>query len=175
MASESSSTPSSLVFIGLGSNIEDPLQQLKRAINTLKDDDRFSIQAISPLYSSKPVGPQDQPDFVNAVLSAQWQGAAETLLDRLQEIEQLHERKRLRHWGPRTLDLDILLFGTQQISSPRLEIPHKELHKRAFVLKPLADIAPDLTLPSGNSVTELLKQLPDEDLASLTPITTQSH
>jgi len=155
MASESSSTPSSLVFIGLGSNIEDPLQQLKRAINTLKDDDRFSIQAISPLYSSKPVGPQDQPDFVNAVLSAQWQGAAETLLDRLQEIEQLHERKR--------------------ISSPRLEIPHKELHKRAFVLKPLADIAPDLTLPSGNSVTELLKQLPDEDLASLTPITTQSH
>ncbi len=146
-----------IAFVGIGSNLDDPRAQIRRAIAALAKIPRSALCEVSSLYSSAPVGPADQPDYLNAVVRLNTRLAPEALLDQLQAIEaaQGRERDGLR-WGPRTLDLDLLLYGDQVISSPRLSVPHPEMAKRSFVLYPLAEIAPDLVLPDGTPLRSLL-------------------
>lgn len=151
-------------YIGLGSNLENPVAQLDRAIETLKKHDDLKNLRVSSIYGSKPVGPQDQPDYINAVASFDTDLPPLALLDLLQSIEQSQRRVRERHWGPRTLDLDLLLYGQERIQLPRLNVPHPFMLERGFVIKPLSDLAPDMLLENGKTVTEQLHQLDTSDL-----------
>jgi 2-amino-4-hydroxy-6-hydroxymethyldihydropteridine diphosphokinase len=132
------------IFIGLGSNLDQPLQHVEQAFSQLAQHRLFRNARLSPIYQSKPVGPQDQPDFINAVAHIQTQLGPHDVLDVLQSIENNHGRKRIRHWGERSLDLDLLLYGQAQIRTPRLIVPHAHMHERGFVLYPLADLVPTL-------------------------------
>ncbi|PHQ25582.1 2-amino-4-hydroxy-6-hydroxymethyldihydropteridine diphosphokinase [Marinobacter guineae] len=156
-------------FIGLGSNLEEPAAQLARAVSELAALPGSTLVAQSAFYASRPVGPQDQPDFVNGAVWLQTELEPHQLLDQLQAIEQAHGRERLRHWGPRTLDLDLLLFGERILDDKRLTVPHRELPNRDFVLQPLLDLKPDLTLPDGTPVAALRHQCPDNRLRKLPP------
>ncbi|MCK7552991.1 MULTISPECIES: 2-amino-4-hydroxy-6-hydroxymethyldihydropteridine diphosphokinase [Marinobacter] len=158
------------VFIGLGSNLADPTAQLARAIGELAGLPRTSLIAQSAFYCSRPVGPQDQPDFVNGAAWLRTELSALDLLDHLQQIELQHGRERKQHWGPRTLDLDLLLFGTDTIHNDRLTVPHRELPNRDFVLQPLLDLNADLMLPDGRTVAALRQQCPDNHLRLLPPL-----
>jgi len=146
------------VYIGLGSNLENPLQQVQSALLELKALAAESTVDVSPYYLTKPVGPQDQPDFINAVASFDTELEANSLLDRLFDIEGKHHRQRQgEQWGPRTLDLDLLLYGDEAINSERLTVPHPRMHERAFVLQPLIDIAPECQIPGRGFVSVLLE------------------
>ena len=152
------------VYIGLGSNLNNPIKQLSSALKYLSTLPFIHNMAVSSFYSSKPVGPQDQPDFVNAVVFFNTELAPIKLLDKLQEIEQSHHRTRKEHWGPRTLDLDILLYNDESINISRLTIPHPFMLERGFVIQPLNDLAPDRLLANGKTVSEQLHQLDTNDL-----------
>ncbi|NOU51630.1 2-amino-4-hydroxy-6-hydroxymethyldihydropteridine diphosphokinase [Pseudoalteromonas sp. JBTF-M23] len=156
------------VYIGLGANLNAPVTQLKCALDSLSRLPHTQVHACSQLYGSKPMGPQDQPDYVNAVACLETALEAEALLDSLQtiELEQGRERKDER-WGPRTLDLDILLFGNQVIDTKRLTVPHYGLRQREFVVYPLLEIAPDLVLPNGEALADICKNVPLNDLTPL--------
>lgn len=154
-------------YIGLGSNLEQPAAQLAKAVSELAGLPKTTLVAQSPFYASRPVGPQDQPDFVNGAVHLRTDLSAHELLDYLQAIEQAHGRERLRHWGPRTLDLDLLLFGQTTLNDARLTVPHAELANRDFVLQPLLDLAPELALPDGTIVAELRRHCPDNQLRKL--------
>lgn len=149
------------VYIGLGSNLAEPRQQIAAALAALARLPECRLVAASSLYASDPLGPPEQPRYVNAVAALDCTLSPLELLDALQAIE--HEQGRERkaeRWGPRTLDLDILLFGELQLASPRLSVPHYHMHARAFVLYPLAEIAPDLQLPDGRPLQTLLAACP---------------
>jgi 2-amino-4-hydroxy-6-hydroxymethyldihydropteridine diphosphokinase len=155
-----------LVYIGLGSNLDSPSQQLIQAIHAIAKLPQVSISAVSSLYGSRPMGPQDQPDYINAVLALTTELSALKLLDALQKIELDAGRERKdERWGARVLDLDILLFGQEIINSERLIVPHYGLKEREFVLLPLAEIAPDLSLPSGENITILATNIARNGLA----------
>ncbi|MDX3775110.1 2-amino-4-hydroxy-6-hydroxymethyldihydropteridine diphosphokinase [Chromatiaceae bacterium AAb-1] len=155
-------------YIGLGANLHQPVAQLQAALSHLQQLPHSKLTAVSSFYSSRPMGPQDQPDYVNAVAQISTALSPEALLDQLQriELEQGRQRKDER-WGPRTLDLDILLFGDRQINTARLTIPHYGMKQREFVLYPLAEIAPQLVLPCGTVLTALLQQTPLNGLHKL--------
>lgn len=155
-----------LAYIGLGSNLEDPLAQVTRAFDELAALPNTSWVARSAIYSSLPVGPE-QPDYINAVALLDTQLAPLALLDALQAIEQAHQRRRIQHWGPRTLDLDLLLYANETINLERLNVPHPYLTQRSFVLYPIADISPDLQLPDGTPLAELLSRCPPDGLVRL--------
>lgn len=159
-----------LAYIGLGSNLENPLQQIKTAINDLQALADITIVSVSSLYHSPPMGPADQPDYINAVLSLETTLPPHQLLDALQSVEQLHGRVRKRHWGERTLDLDILLYGNQILDDERLKIPHPGMHERAFVLYPLAEIAPEVEIPGIGALQEILPLCPQGDLQQVEQI-----
>lgn len=156
------------VYIGLGSNLATPQQQLLAALAALAEIAQTRLLARSSFYSSEPLGPADQPRYLNAVAALDTSLAPLQLLDALQaiELDQGRERKDQR-WGPRTLDLDILLFGHQLIDSPRLTVPHYHMQARAFVLYPLAELAPDLQLADGRKLTDMLAACPFEGLERL--------
>ena len=156
-----------LAYIGLGSNLENPMAQMHSAIEHLSAHPDFTHFRVSALYSSKPVGPQDQPDYVNAVAAFQTHLSPINLLDLLQSIEQNHHRVRERHWGPRTLDLDLLLYGNEKIDLPRLTVPHPYMLERGFVIRPLMDLAPEMLLANGKTVSEHVSQLDTSDLVSI--------
>lgn len=155
-------------YIGIGANLKSPVEQAQVAIKALKQLPQSRLTAVSSLYSSKPLGPADQPDYINAVARLETALLPEALLDALQQIElsQGRERKEER-WGPRTLDLDILLFGNQIIQSERLTIPHYHMAEREFVLYPLAQIAADLIMPDGTALDSLLDSCPLNGLQEL--------
>lgn len=146
------------VFIAVGSNLGNPVSQANVAIEALKHLPRSEFIQASSLYSSTPMGPQNQPDYINAVVELKTELTPLELLDCTQtiELEQGRVRKEER-WGPRTLDLDILLYGNEVIDSERLTVPHYGMKEREFVLYPLAEIAPNLTLPCGTRLDDLLK------------------
>ena len=157
------------VYISLGSNLAEPLQQLRAALAALAELPASRLAATSSFYASDPLGPPDQPRYVNAVAALDTELTPLQLLDALQriELEQGRERKAER-WGPRTLDLDILLFGSRLLAEERLTVPHYHMHARAFVLYPLAEIAPaDLQLPDGRHLPELLAACPYAGLERL--------
>jgi 2-amino-4-hydroxy-6-hydroxymethyldihydropteridine diphosphokinase len=145
------------VFIALGANLDEPLKQIHQAVTALRQlpDSRFV--ACSPLYASSPMGPADQPDYVNAVVQLETSLTPHALLDATQQIEQQQGRvRKAERWGPRTLDLDLLLYGNQMIDDARLTVPHYGMKQRAFVLIPLFDLAPALCLPCGTQLQTLI-------------------
>jgi 2-amino-4-hydroxy-6-hydroxymethyldihydropteridine diphosphokinase len=155
-----------LAYIGLGSNLDDPLAQVTRTFAELAELPQTSLLERSAIYSSHAVGPE-QPDYINAVALLDTQLAPLALLDALQAIEQAHQRVRIQHWGPRTLDLDLLLYSDQIIYEERLKVPHPYLTQRSFVLYPLADITPNLHLPDGTPLVDLLSRCPADGLQRL--------
>ncbi|MGB5407444.1 MAG: 2-amino-4-hydroxy-6-hydroxymethyldihydropteridine diphosphokinase [Thiogranum sp.] len=162
-----------LTYIGLGSNLDNPESQVKTAIEALAGLSQIRLQDRSSLYRSAPMGPQDQPDYVNAVVKLSTGLEPEALLDKLQGIERAQGRVRTQRWGPRTLDLDILLYGQCVVATERLKIPHPGIAERSFVLYPLAEINGQLEIPGLGRVQSLLEQCPDAGLSRL-PATAQS-
>lgn len=158
----------SRVFVALGANLGDPLAQIRAAQTALDTLAEPGSLRHSPLYKSRPMGPQDQPPFINGVSSFDCHLAPHRLLDALQAIELEHGRERKgQHWGPRTLDLDILLYGDLVLTDERLTLPHYGMKEREFVLYPLADLAPDLVLPCGTALSQLLLTCPANGMTRL--------
>jgi len=151
----------SLVFIALGANLGNPLKQAQDAIESVNQLQSTKAIQISPFYRSKPLGPQNQPDYLNAVIKAVTELSPIDLLDGLQQIEKdLGRVRKADRWGPRTLDLDILLYDNIQMNSERLTIPHYDMKNREFVLYPLYDLDPQLILPDQTRLSDLLINLP---------------
>ncbi len=145
-----------IAYIGLGSNLSEPAKQVQQAVTAISNIAHSQIQSVSSVYLSKPMGPQDQDDYINAVLALETQLSAIELLDALQQIENDAGRVRKENrWGARILDLDIILYGNDVIENERLTVPHYGMKEREFVLLPLAEITEDLYLPSGESVNSL--------------------
>jgi len=147
-----------LAYVGLGSNLEDPRRQIESALAELDGIPHTRVVKQSSLYRTAPIGHADQPDFVNAVAQLETGLAAERLLAELQGIENRHGRERSFANAPRTLDLDILLFGDLQLSTPRLVVPHPRMHERAFVLHPLYEVAPHAFIPGIGAVKTWLEK-----------------
>jgi 2-amino-4-hydroxy-6-hydroxymethyldihydropteridine diphosphokinase len=145
------------VFIGLGSNLDRPVSQVQGAFRELDALPATRLLRRSPLYRSAPLGPPGQPEYVNAAAMLETRLTPHALLDLLQGIERRHGRLRGERWGPRSLDLDLLLFADRRIDSRRLQVPHPEISRRPFVLIPLYDIAPDLTLPGVGPLSALVQ------------------
>jgi 2-amino-4-hydroxy-6-hydroxymethyldihydropteridine diphosphokinase len=152
-------------YIGIGSNLDNPLEQVCLAIDSMAALPQTTLDAVSHWYGSTPAGGEPgQPDYVNGAARLYTSLPPLALLDALQNIEHKQGRIRLSHWGPRTLDLDILLYGSDVIVDRRLSIPHPYLETRAFVLQPLTDLDPALTLPNGASVRSLLADCDSRDI-----------
>ena len=156
------------VYIGLGSNLAEPRQQLHSALQAIAALPHSQLLGVSSFYLSDPLGPADQPRYLNAVAELDCALEPLQLLDALQAIELDQGRvRKAERWGPRTLDLDILLFGERLLDEPRLRVPHYHLHARPFVLYPLAEIAPNLRLADGRSLSDLLAACPFAGLERL--------
>ena len=152
-------------YIAIGSNLDDPIKQVKSAIQQLSKLPKTQLISVSQLYQSAPIDSDDQPNYINAVAKLETSLPAHDLLTELERIEFAHGRTRnVRRWGPRTLDLDLILFDNLAINTSRLIVPHPEFHKRAFVLIPLHEIEPELALPSGKKLQELIDELPEKNL-----------
>jgi len=153
-------------YVGLGSNLEDPLQQVTRAMAALETLPATCCVARSSLYRSRPLGGTVQPDYINAVVLLETRLAAHELLQALQAIEK--RQGRVRHtgvrWEPRTLDLDLLLYGDERFSDSQLTVPHPELLRREFVLYPLFEVDPDLAIPGAGSLRDCLQHCPRQSL-----------
>ena len=147
-----------IAYIGLGSNLDAPSDQLRRALAELGQLPGTRLLARSSLYRSAPVGYLDQPDFVNAVAKLATSLSPRALLDALLQLEQRHGRERSFHNAPRTLDLDVLLYDDLQLHEHGLTIPHPQMHLRAFVLQPLLEIAPDCEIPAIGPAQQALRQ-----------------
>ncbi len=146
-------------YIGLGSNLNQPAEQIKKARIAIGDLDGTWETGFSSLYKSRPMGLKEQPDYLNAVIAIETELPSLTLLDELQSIEAMQGRVRNGdRWDARTLDLDILLYGDQVIENERLVVPHYGIADRSFVLYPLDEIAPGLIIPGAGSLSELIKQ-----------------
>ncbi len=147
-------------FIGLGSNLGEREATVRAALEQLSQLPETTLLRVSSLYDSEPVGPEDQPDFVNAVAQLDTALTARQLLWNLALIEKRLGRVRSQRWGPRTIDLDLLFFGDQVIDDDDLRVPHPEITRRAFVLAPLAELEPGLLHPlTGQTVSAHLAQL----------------
>ena len=145
-----------MAYVGLGSNLDDPASQLRAAIRALDRIAHTRVRRTSRLYRTPPWGRTDQPEFVNAVAELETGLTPQALLSALQVIERATGRERIERWGPRVLDLDLLLHGVATIDAPGLRLPHPHLHERAFVLLPLAELSPDLPVPGRGTVRSLL-------------------
>lgn len=148
-----------LCYIAIGSNLASPLEQVKAALDAIGDIPHSRVIAVSSFYRTPPLGPQDQPDYLNAAVALETTLDAESLLDHTQHIELQQGRvRKAERWGPRTLDLDIMLFGNQVIQTSRLTVPHYDMKNRGFMLWPLFEIAPDLQFPDGMTLTTALTE-----------------
>lgn len=154
-------------WIGLGGNLGEPENELAQTFAELNRLPDTELRARSRLYRTKPWGPVTQADFVNAVARLETDLEAEALLDELLAVEARHGRERRERWGPRILDLDLLLYGEKCITTERLEVPHPRIAERAFVLVPLAELAPELEVPGAGPISALLAGL---DTSGVTPL-----
>ncbi len=149
-----------IAYIAIGSNLASPLEQVNAAIQALGEIPQSRIVALSSFYRTPPLGPQDQPDYLNAAVALETTLAPEALLDHTQRIELQQGRvRKAERWGPRTLDLDIMLFGDAVINTERLTVPHYDMKNRGFMLWPLFEIAPELVFPNGETLRERLTTL----------------
>ena len=149
-----------LAYIALGSNLASPLAQVQAAIYALGEIPHSRVVNVSSFYRTPPLGPQDQPDYLNAAVALETTLSPEALLDHTQRIELQQGRvRKAERWGPRTLDLDIMLFGDALINSERLTVPHYDMRNRGFMLWPLFEIAPNLHFPDGMALRAVLDDL----------------
>lgn len=149
-----------LAYIAIGSNLASPLEQVNAAVQAISEIPQSRLVKVSAFYRTPPLGPQDQPDYLNAAVVLETSLNAETLLDNTQRIElQQGRQRKAERWGPRTLDLDIMLFGDEVINTDRLTVPHYDMKNRGFMLWPLWEVAPELTFPNGESLQAVLQQL----------------
>ena len=149
-----------LAYIAIGSNLASPLEQVNAAVQALGEIPQSGSVAVSSFYRTPPLGPQDQPDYLNAAVVLETALNAETLLDNTQRIELQQGRvRKAERWGPRTLDLDIMLFGHETINTERLTVPHYDMKNRGFMLWPLFEVAPDLIFPDGIPLRTILDNL----------------
>ena len=149
-------------YVGIGSNLKDPRAQVLQAFNELDGLPHTRVVKKSSLYRTAPMGHADQPDFINAVAQLETGLPAERLLAELQEIEARHGRERSFANAPRTLDLDVLLFGNAVLDTPALKLPHPRMHERAFVLKPLIEVFAEAAIPGHGLATTLLASCKDQ-------------
>jgi 2-amino-4-hydroxy-6-hydroxymethyldihydropteridine diphosphokinase len=157
-----------IAYLGLGANLGDPRQQVLEALELLKNADEVEVTRVSTFYRNPPLGPEDQPWYVNAVARVRTRLGPEELLRLLQQIEAALGRVRGEKWGPRLIDLDLLLYNGEMIFTPNLVVPHPEMHHRAFVLAPLAEIAPRAWHPVLlKNAEDLLAELDAEDRKAL--------
>lgn len=148
-----------VVYIAIGSNLASPLEQVNAAVKAIGEIPDSQIVAVSSFYRTPPLGPQDQPDYLNAAVALETTLAPEELLNHTQRIELQQGRvRKAERWGPRTLDLDIMLFGDEVINTERLTVPHYDMKNRGFMLWPLAEIAPDLLFPGKTPLCRYLAQ-----------------
>jgi len=154
-------------FIGLGANLGDPQRQVQQAFQELAAIPHTRVVRTSSLYRSAPLGYAEQPSFVNAVAQVETGLPAERLLVELQAIEAAHGRRRSFANAPRTLDLDLLLFGNAAVDAPGLKIPHPRMHERAFVLRPLVEIAEDITIPGRGLASAFLEACTNQGVEKL--------
>ena len=155
-------------YIGLGSNLGQPLRQVKSALRDLRRLPQTRLRRCSSLYRSAPVGPARQADFINAVALLDSRLPPRRLLSGLQRIENRHRRARsAKRWGPRTLDLDLLLYGGLRITDSRLNVPHKEIPRRAFVLLPLLELDAEARIPGLGRAAALLEALDQTGVSRL--------
>jgi len=153
------------VYISLGSNLGEPLAQLRSAVHALSNLPQSQLQAVSSAWRSAAVGPGTQPDYLNAALKLETSLSPHALLDALQHVENTQGRERSVRWGPRTLDLDILLYGNAEVADERLVIPHPRMMQRHFVLYPLLEISSEnLMLPGGEELGTLVSSCPPAEL-----------
>lgn len=146
-----------VAYIAIGSNLASPLEQVNAAIQALGEIPQSRIVALSSFYRTPPLGPQDQPDYLNAAVALETSLSPDALLDHTQRIELQQGRvRKAERWGPRTLDLDIMLFGDAVINTERLTVPHYDMKNRGFMLWPLFEIAPELVFPDGGLLKTLL-------------------
>ncbi|BES16965.1 2-amino-4-hydroxy-6-hydroxymethyldihydropteridine diphosphokinase [Escherichia fergusonii] len=146
-----------IAYIAIGSNLASPLEQVNAAVKALSEIPQSKILAVSSFYRTPPLGPQDQPDYLNAAVALETSLAPEELLNHTQRIELQQGRvRKAERWGPRTLDLDIMLFGNEVINTERLTVPHYDMKNRGFMLWPLFEIAPELVFPDGLFLNKLL-------------------
>ena len=149
-----------IAYIGLGSNLSNPILQVTKAAEAIAHIEATQVIAVSSLFLSRPMGPQDQDDYINAVVAIETSLTALALLDALQSIENLAGRVRKdNRWGARILDCDILLFGEDSIDNERLIVPHYGMKVREFVLLPLIEVAPNLQMPDGTSIKTLASEI----------------
>jgi len=156
-----------VAFIGLGSNQRDPQAQIEAALAKLDALPHTRVVKRSSLYRTAPVGYGPQPDFVNAVAQVETAMPAERLLEEMQSIEKQHGRERPFRNAPRTLDLDLLLYGELKLESEALIVPHPRMHERAFVLEPLVEIAPDIVIPGAGPAKQRLQDCAGQDVERL--------
>ncbi|HEA0347907.1 TPA: 2-amino-4-hydroxy-6-hydroxymethyldihydropteridine diphosphokinase [Salmonella enterica] len=156
-----------IAYIALGSNLASPLEQVNAALKAIADIPDSRIVAVSSFYRTPPLGPQDQPDYLNAAVALDTALAPEELLNYTQRIERQQGRERkAERWGPRTLDIDIILFGDKIINTERLTVPHYDMKNRGFMLWPLFEVAPELIFPDGLTLRQQLTLLAVEKPAS---------
>jgi 2-amino-4-hydroxy-6-hydroxymethyldihydropteridine diphosphokinase len=159
------------VVVGLGANLGDAVATLAAAVREIAALDGVEVLAVSAAYRTAPVGGPEQPDYHNAAVLLDVARAPLELLRELQAIELGHGRERLVRWGPRTLDLDVLLWGEEAVELPDLAIPHPRLVERRFALEPLLDVAPDAVLPGGRRLDGVLAALPEQGVERLAAAT----
>ena len=156
-----------LVYIGLGSNLKGPKEQIEKALRALSEAKETTLLSVSSFYQSKPLLDIPGPNYLNAVCKIETDLSALDLLNSCQEIEDNQRRVRRVKWGSRTIDLDILLYGDQILATKRLTIPHQEMINRAFVLLPLFEIEPGLKLPLLGPLKDLLERIEPSDVEKL--------
>ena len=150
------STQAQRVVLALGSNLGDRMRKLQGAVDALFDAPDVNFLAVSPVYETEPVGGPPQPDYLNAVLIAATTRPAMMILDLAQGIEEAFHRTRETHWGPRTLDIDIIMYGSDVSDDPKLILPHPRAHQRAFVLAPWLDLDPSAEIPGRGRAADML-------------------
>jgi 2-amino-4-hydroxy-6-hydroxymethyldihydropteridine diphosphokinase len=154
-------------YVAIGSNLNHPRDRVLEAFERARELPATRVESLSRLYLTRPMGPQDQPDFVNAAMGLLTQATARTLLDGLLDIERAMGRNRQERWGPRVVDLDLVWMLGAAADEPSLTVPHPGVSSRNFVLYPLADIAPTLAIPGHGRVSDLLQRVGDDGISVL--------
>ena len=161
------SNPETICFIGVGSNLNNPIRQIKNALGALSNHSKIKLLKTSSFYKSKALEFSNQPDYINCVISIETELTPYDLLSSLQEIEKKQGRVRKKKWGSRTIDLDILLYGDVKVSDQELTIPHPEIYKRHFVVYPLAEISNNLIFPDNLHINQIISKCPINELKKI--------
>lgn len=167
MMSTLDSQPWHQVCLGLGSNLDCPVSQLAQALVAIGQLEATELMQVSRFYRSQPLGPQAQPDYINAAVRVRTRQEPESLLQDLQQIEREMGRQRGERWGPRVIDIDILTIDELTLCLPTLTIPHPEIRNRRFVLVPLLEVSPRERLPDGSCISHCIDQLDDAPITAL--------